>query len=106
MWMHAPSEMEGVDARARTLARDSRHIVPSGSSDTTFRAADGLLSTSVAGVSVGPAIRLPRPEVGFCRNLFAASPLRADHELDRRTRREPEKNVGRRIVGESDRRRA
>ena len=76
--MLAYSKLEGVDAPIGTLALDSRHIVGFQLSGTTFRAADRFSSSSVAGSERLVGLGLTGAEGGFCRGLFAASPLGED----------------------------
>src|SRR5262245_54695742 len=105
MWTRAPIGAEHVDAGTATLAPDSRHIVAFRSSNTTFRAADKFSEYIVAGVRVGVAGCRPGSGIDSVRTLpLLRLPGEQRHDLDRRTGRDTEKAVGRRLVGEPDRR--
>src|SRR6266481_573883 len=113
---------EHVDARLRTLARESRHIVAFGLSGTTSRAA--VLIPGVLVISVHVRARQSRSArvKGFCVLGFfeiwhrstARKPAGAmqreecDDGIDlvRRSRRAAEETLGGRTFGEPDRRRA
>src|SRR6187399_250517 len=57
----AGREMNMWTPGARTLAPDSRHIVPFRSAGTTYRAADKSLAYIVVAVGVGGKASVPRP---------------------------------------------
>jgi hypothetical protein len=65
-----PKTTEHVDAVASTLARESRHIVASASSDTTSRAVVLTLKTPVFCVNVQARFLRPAKAKGFCRKGF------------------------------------
>src|SRR6267154_554820 len=111
---------EHVDAWTGTLAPESRHIVASGLSGTTSRAAVLISRVHFCGVHVRARLLRPARAKGFCPLGFLrrlASPAlpwvgrrdakgKCDDGIDlvRRSRRAAEETLGVRAFGQPDRR--